>query len=603
MKKFTPVLLFFMILLLPLQVQASESRPNDSTTAAVFFGDIEKDLPRNLTPPPAWTPGMRKAFKVMDIASGQVFDVTADLVLVTEDMVIWMETGQMSGLPAEIAAALQEFNTETLPKIRETFGDEPNPGVDNDPRFHILFSPRIGLGYNGYFSAENNADKRVNPSSNAMDILVLNSSLVFQGADAVIDTLSHELQHMIHNSQDPNEMSFIDEGLAGLSEYLALGRIQDSFIRDYLYDTGRSLIWWPDGSSSRPYYGSSFLFSVYLYDRFGAELIRELVRQPENGMNGLSAALQARQISLNADDVFLQWSAALLGLLEEKTLPDWDYPSYRLPRDGIYRDIDVPACGASERHEIPQYGLNFFRVNCGRPFSITVSGNTESPVTGLVIPGGNNAWWGGAVSNSMALLRREFDLTAVSGPVEFSYDVNYAIEKGFDYYYLLLRDQNEQVTRLFPSGVESAGPAGQNRGGGVTGNSSGVRRETIDLSPWAGEKIELDFVYLTDTAGLGDGVLLDNFSIPAIGFFDDAETDDNGWIAEGFSRIRASVPQRFALVLLYPDVRGETTAEYHIFEGGEPFTLQCPAVQCAFAVTALNPDVRGRAAYTVATLH
>ena len=136
---------------------------------------------------------------------------------------------------------------------------------------------------------------------------------------------------------------------------------------------------------------------------------------------------------------------------------------------------------------------------------------------------------------------------------------------------------------------------------GLATFKGGVLHESIDLSPWAGQRIELDFVYLTDTAGLGDGVLLDNFAIPAIGYVDDAENDDGGWEAEGFTRVQASVPQTFALVLLYPGADGQTRAEFHTFAGGAPFSVSCPAAQCSWAVTALNDDIRARTSYTIRT--
>ena len=188
-----------------------------------------------------------------------------------------------------------------------------------------------------------------------------------------------------------------------------------------------------------------------------------------------------------------------------------------------------------------------------------------------------------------------------SEPISFEYDVNYSIEDGYDYYYLLLTDAQGRVTRLSPSTVTDDDPAGQNLGGGTTGRSSGTVHESVDLSSWAGEQVRLTFVYLTDTAGLGDGLLLDNFRIEAIGFADNAETDDNGWLAEGFSLISTSVPQRFSLVVLHPQNDGTFAAEFAGFDGGKPFSVDCPEGNCDFVVSPVNRDIRSRVVFSVLT--
>ena len=235
------------------------------------------------------------------------------------------------------------------------------------------------------------------------------------------------------------------------------------------------------------------------------------------------------------------------------------------------------------------------------PFSITVEGAAESPVTSLPIPGGESAWWGGAASNSMALLSREFDLTSASGPVLFEYDISFDIEDNYDYYYLLLTEHDGKVTRLSPSTATNTNPVQLNLGRGTTGRSGGVLHERIDISQWAGKQITISFVYLTDTASVADGLLIDNIRINAIGFSDDAEAENIHWDAEGFSRIQASVPQNFTLMILHPQADGTSAAEFHTFKGGETFTAACPEGNCAFAVSAAGRDIRSRASFTIQT--
>lgn len=596
--------LFLLILLLfslPVRFEpaCSDPLPNESSVTARFFGDIDEDLPALTAEPPVWETGMRRDFSVLDVSSGTMTGCPARIFLVTDNIVFWIDEAYPGEVPENIIRELENFESGRLPILHGIFGHEASPGVDNDPRVHVLFTALIGDGYNGYFSAEDSADPRLRPNSNSMELVFLHTKLFNQGSAAVIDTLSHEFQHMIHYAYDPNEMSFINEGFSGLAEYTAADYVREPFLRAYLNDTGRSLIWWPDSGNHTPYYGSSFLFSVYLFDRFGPELIRTMTASEENGLDGLDDALKTCGIALGAEDVFLQWAAALLGQLLQAPVPELDYSGYAFPQDGITRDIQTLSVSAPETHETAQYGLRFYRTEEGMPVRIRVTGDRESPVTVLAIPGGQSAWWSGAESDSLAYLRRDFDLSGVSGEVFFEYDASFDIEKDYDYYYLLIKDASGKITRLAPSTATNTNPAGQNMGNGTTGSSGGTLHETIDLSPWAGQPVRLTFVYLTDTAGVSDGLLLDNFRITAIGFEDDAENDREGWEAAGFRRIGPVLPQRWALAVLHPRKDGTSSAELSFFDGGETFSADCPEGGCTFAISAVRREVRTRAAFTI----
>ena len=595
--------LFLLIILRPVQRTDafSDPLPNESTVTARFFGDIDQDLSQSDAAPPLWKTGMERDFSVLDVSSGTMTGCTARVFLITENIVFWVDKAFQEEIPEAVIGQLQSFDADRLPILHRTFGWEASPGIDNDPRFHVLFTDRIGDGYNGYFSAEDSADPRLRPNSNGMELVFLHTKLLSQGPLIVIDTLSHEVQHMIHHAHDPNEMGFVNEGFSGLAEYAAADYVREPFLRAYLSDTGKSLIWWPDSGNQTPYYGSSFLFSVYLYDRFGPDLIRGMTASEENGLGGLDDALESCGIGLSADDVFLQWAAALLGQLLQAPVRDLDYSGYAFPQDGITRDIQSLSVPVSEMHEAAQYGLRLYRTESEMPVRISITGDRENPVTALTIPGGQSAWWSGADSNSLAYLRQRFDLSGVSGEAFFEYDVCFDIETDYDYYYLLIEDESGRITRLAPSTATDRNPAGQNMRNGTTGSSGGVLHESIDLSPWSGQEVLLTFVYLTDTAGVSDGLLLDNFRIDAIGFADDAENSETGWESAGFRRIGSVLPQRFALILLHPEEDGSSAADFFLFNGGEPFTAECPEGKCAFAVSAVTREVRSRAAFTVQT--
>ncbi|MBR6088638.1 MAG: immune inhibitor A [Anaerolineaceae bacterium] len=580
---------------------AGDPLPNNSSNIARIFGETPENLPETAKPAPVWETGMERVFHVLDIAAGTISDRTGRIFLITDNIVFWCDENALQYLNDEINEKLTRFDRETLPMLRETFGHEDSPGSDTDPRFHVLFTEKIGLTYNGYFSAEDTADPRIRPNSNGMNLLFLNTRLLTAEGSEIFATLSHEFQHMIHNSYDTNEASFVNEGLSGLAEYLAVGPQQNFFVRNYLNDTGRSLVRWPESGNSAPYYGSSFLFTMYLLDRFGTDFINRLVSSPENGLDGIDAALASREPGLTADDIFLQWSAAMLGQLLQEPVRDLDYRDYKFPQNGIYRDIRPLGCGTAEEHETAQYGIRYYSSSCPEGFEIRIEGSAESPVTDLNIPEGTYAWWSGGVNNSIALLSHVFDLREAEGPIRFEYDINYDIEQGYDYYYLLLTDETGQISRLAPSSGTDDNPTGQNLGMGTTGSSYAAVHESISLDPWAGGQVRITFAYVTDSAGLRDGLLPDNFRIPAIGYSGNAEEGDNGWVGTGFTRIRNSMPQRFALTVLHPNDDGTSSAEFFTFEGGEPFSAECPEGSCVFAVSPVSRDIRSRTSFTVLT--
>jgi len=118
-------------------------------------------------------------------------------------------------------------------------------------------------------------------------------------------------------------------------------------------------------------------------------------------------------------------------------------------------------------------------------------------------------------------LTREFDFTGVTGRVELSYWTWYDIEEGWDYLYLesSLDGESWEILKT-PSCSDDD----------LSGNAYGLRihrqerrsarwtQESIDLSDFAGKTVQLRFEYVTDAALNGEGLLLDDLTIDAIGY-------------------------------------------------------------------------------------
>jgi len=155
-------------------------------------------------------------------------------------------------------------------------------------------------------------------------------------------------------------------------------------------------------------------------------------------------------------------------------------------------------------------------------------------------------------------LTREFDFTAVSAPITFSYWTWYDLEKDYDYVYLEASTDGQHWQILITPSGTAENPSGNSYGWGYNGLSNGWIQESVDISQFAGEKVSLRFEYVTDEEVSTQGFLLDDLSIPVINYTTDFESDDGGWQAAGFVRIQNLLPQTFRLALIQQGGQGTT---------------------------------------------
>jgi immune inhibitor A len=153
-------------------------------------------------------------------------------------------------------------------------------------------------------------------------------------------------------------------------------------------------------------------------------------------------------------------------------------------------------------------------------------------------------------------LTKAFDFSETSAPIFLGYWAWYRIEEGYDYLYLeASRDGGSTWDILTTPSGTGEDPSGNAFGWGYTGISGKGRgpnwiHETVDLSRFAGEQILLRFEYVTDSAVYTEGFLLDDLSIPSIGYSEDFEEGNGGWTPEGFARIENLLPQTYRVALI-----------------------------------------------------
>ncbi|MGZ9166031.1 MAG: hypothetical protein ACXW4U_12735, partial [Anaerolineales bacterium] len=216
----------------------------------------------------------------------------------------------------------------------------------------------------------------------------------------------------------------------------------------------------------------------------------------------------------------------------------------------------ISTCPQSANGSVNQYGVDYFTITCSGDYTLRFNGSTVVGLLPADAHSGNYSFWSNKGDESDMTLTREFDFTGVSGPINLSYWMWYDIEEDWDYLYLEASTDGQTWEIITtPSGTDYD-PSGNSYGWGYTGQTGDWKLEEVDLSQFAGQKVQIRFEYITDAAVNGEGFLLDDVQIDAISYQSDFETDDGGWEASGFARVENVLPQTYRLALI---TRGETT--------------------------------------------
>lgn len=515
-----------------------------------------KNIPLTVSDKPKdYSVGDEKTFWATNVDTNENFKVDTVLRYEAENTYIWVEKG-LNFNKKDLETAGSVFQNKIYPTNRQFFGSEWLPGIDGDPHVYILYVGGIGDSIAGYFSSVDSVHPLAHEYSNAHETFFLNSDNLSLGTDAH-STLAHEFQHMIHWYRDRNETSWMNEGFSVVAELL---NDFDTGGFDYLFamQPDQQLTDWPnDSSATRPYYGSAFLFLTYFLDRFGDEATKELVANPDNGMDSVDNVLRKLEIKdqqtgqgISAEDVFRDWTVA--NYIGDEMVADGRYHYGIYPGAPQVSDTEtINNCSSDwSNRQVNQYGADYIRLNCDGAHTLYFEGVGEVGVLDTAPASGKYAVWSNKGDESDMTLTQTFDFTKVSEPVEIVYKTWYDLETDYDYLYIEASLDGEAWTILkTPSGTDN-NPSGNSYGWGYNGVSNGWIEERVDLSEYAGKKVTLRFEYVTDAAVNGEGLLLDDVRIPALSYATDFETDLGGWEAEGFVRIQNRLPQTFLVTVI-----------------------------------------------------
>jgi hypothetical protein len=543
----------------------------DPISWKIEHGLIPGGEQRALPQAPQHATGSIDQFFMRDETTNSGFaEISAELAYQNELVSMWVE----DGLPIDanaLATAADTFAHEIVPVIRDYFGHEWSPGVDQDTRLSILHLSSLSDAV-GEYSASDEYLSSVEPFSNQREMFYVSLGDLELGSDDYLATLAHEYEHMIQWQNDSSESTWLDEGLAQLAERIA-GYDTVTTHPSFLGNTDLQLNAWPSNPTQNlPNYGGSYLFLLYLWERFGDDLIRDLARHPEDGMAAVRQVLA--QQGIDAHTVFGDWTVANL---RGEPSPPYGYAQETLRTACPIRSVATLPSTINGR--LPQYSAEYLRLEGVGEVELGFRGSRSVGAIPANAASGTHYWWSNRGDNIHSTLTRAFDLASLDRATllfQTWHDIQTYVDAG----YVSISSDGGQ-TWDFLSGIQTIYDAEYDYGPNYTGVSGSRARpewvsERIDLSPHVGSEVLLRFEYVTQSPHSGHGWAIDDIVIPEADYFYDADNDDGGWIGEGFVRARQAVGQDWAVYVALPgEVRelqvaddGSTSARFNL--GHEP---------------------------------
>jgi len=542
--------------------------------ARQFFPDAD------LSPPsaPQDAVGDTRSFSVYNLHRSSRVEVDARLCATTEHADFYVQVGL--GLPCSA------FNNDVTRRFEDTLRPAVINNFAGDPsaaealRITIVHADIPGFG--GYFDASDLYPTDINPYASGRPTLYLNAARGRSGnpREESYDALvAHELQHAFHHLSDPDESTWVNEGLSVLAEEIVTSYSRTSFFLIACPPT--QIIAWPPvpGAAGCNYAGSGH-FMRYLHENYPGPdgTLRQLVAQPSNGLRGINSYLA----EIGTDKDVLQLMA------------DWGVANYFDRRSGIdfNGDLDVRPSLTSQLDQNDRL-LKFFTQFAAQyallpnepgAYTIEFQGDTTTPLLPRLDDTTGSFWHAGSEDSAAYSLTREFDLrSADADEATLTLLLRYDTEENWDYLYATVSTDGGQSWQVLDSpsmretseiAVGSAMfPAGFT---GTSGNRALPQwtLEELDLSDFAGERILFRLLYLTDQSISLDGVSLAGAWLPAAHYgwvaidhpipvplasATNNDQPDGGWTPDGFFFSNNLAHQNYAVRLMTSSTTGEAT--------------------------------------------
>ena len=570
------------------QAVAAPDRDLFKLAAELKLKTAPDDILRMVNPSPvSYHPGQEDTFWLMNFRNLTIYQSEFELLWVSPHAYWYVEKGQ-SVSTSDLGRAAQEFEDTIYPQVSHAFGQERLPGIDNDPHLNIIHAQIAGVA--GYYSSFDEHPQTVYPYSNQRETIYINVRALGIGSNKYLEVLAHELQHAIHWNNDNSEDTWVNEGLSDLA--VAVAGYHAGSINQFLRSPTISLIHWPlNNANVFAHYGGAALFFYYLAEHYSQQgNLKELVKEPADGIAGIDNYLANQGYTVMFNDVFADWVVA--NILDE---PEGKYGYANLnPHASTNRTIDGFAEVLSQ---IPQYSAEYIELtSLTGPVRLEFQGRTETTLLPTEV-GKGGCWWSNSGDSISSTLTRTIDLRGQS-EANLNYQVWHQVEQDWDYGYVQVSTDAGLTWDILPTANTSPeNPIGNSFGSGYTGNSQGWLDESIDLSPYAGREIQIRFQYVTDDAINGSGLCFRNISVPESG----PASANTGWQSDGFVLINNRVRQDYIVQVIQIDQESQVSAMQLDQDNSGEMVIDSPQEldRLVLAISAIAPLTLQPAPYTL----
>ncbi|NHC12910.1 choice-of-anchor J domain-containing protein [Motilibacter deserti] len=371
---------------------------------------------------------------------------------------------------------------------------------------------------------------------------------------------AHEYQHLLMGYTDPDESSWVNEGLSDVAGWLT-GYFRPAVpVTDIAFENHtqcflgwlgtstpanpnpraecgpeNSLTLWGDQGEDETLadYGAAFTFFQMVHDRYGVDAISRLHNDEDNGFDSVANMLEAEGRSATPADLVHEWAAlnALDGVLDRSPTA-YGSLKRRYSTPSLDSTVNWDENDAYDTPGAPPNGSDYVRLrNASGAYlrasdvqSIDFDGGTSLdslPVQWTVDADppdrpGNPALWSGNDNNLDAAIIRQVTVPASSPTLSFA--TKWSTEPGYDSGFVQVSTDGartwtslgnaDTVTELDPAAdlklVENL-PGFNGEGGWKT--------ETFDLSAYAGQTVMLSFRYISDVNTNGEGWWVDDVTV------------------------------------------------------------------------------------------
>lgn len=341
--------------------------------------------------------------------------------------------------------------------------------------------------------------------------------------------IAHEYQHLIHDDYFVSSALWMNEGCSMFAEVLCGYPTDWSSINSFLATPDNSLTEWGDQGDINILadYGQVYLWSSYLVDNYGSDILKNYIAAANPGVAGLE--LLFADLFTNFETVFHEWTMAnLMGTGYTKIdFDDKEADDIRVYEVKDKWPTNIFGTDFGNTITVLDYDTGISRVGSYGTDYVLLSKLKWQYPSMLTFDGEDHAWtphwykdgsaWYSSSSDPLSTLDLYLNVDITDSSV-LSFDTMLDIEPFWDFGFVQISTDegmnwdslaNDDTTYEYADGAHPDIIANLP---GLTGRSGGWMPMSFDLAGYTGEAI-IRFRYMTDWVTQLDGWWVDNVAI------------------------------------------------------------------------------------------